>query len=413
VDPNGQRRGWVVVFGLFVTLFLVFGSGYNTAGVFFTPVLRYFGWSRTRLSSLQTVLAATAGLSLPVAGWLLDKVQARFVIGAGAALVGCGFVVASAAHSFGAMALAYALVGLGIASGTLLPCATVLARWFDERRGLALGIAMSGTAIGGMVMTLVAELAIEHRGWRAGYLALAIPMFAIVIPLVLAAVRAAPKEGSPARQQAPGGEGLEVGQALRARSFWLICVIQFCNTFASSGATLHAVPYLIGIGYRAATAAFVLSATFGLAAAGKLGLGWLGDRIGGRPALALTLLLAAAGQALLLGASRPVLLLLYTFLYGLASGAPLALVPMVVADSLGLRRFGSLTALSALLGTVGAASGPVAAGWIFDLRASYWDAFELFAAAYLLGSIAALACSPLAQLESDENLVRRPIEKRS
>src|SRR5271155_4527512 len=174
-----ERQNWLVVMALFVTLFLVFGSGYNTASVFFTPVLDYFHWSRARLSSLQTALALSAGLSVPIVGWLLDRIEARAVIGVGIVLAACGFLMAGAARSFESMAFAYVLLGLGIGVGTLLPCSLGGARAFSDQRGRALGLTMAGTTVGGMVMTLVANSIIESTGWRAGYIILAIPMILI------------------------------------------------------------------------------------------------------------------------------------------------------------------------------------------------------------------------------------------
>ncbi len=178
---GGERRAWFVVASLFTTLFLVFGSGYNTAGVFFTPLLDHFGWTRAQLSLLQTTLALAAGLVVPLVGWLLDRLEARVVIVAGAACTGIGFLLASRADAFVPMVAAYVLVGLGLGAATLLPVSLVVANWFGARRGLALGLAMGGTSAGGMVMTLVASRAIEHGGWRDGYLALALPIFVIVM----------------------------------------------------------------------------------------------------------------------------------------------------------------------------------------------------------------------------------------
>src|SRR5882672_4533755 len=191
-----ERQGWFVVASLFVTLFLIFGSGYNTTGVFFTPLLKYFGWTRARLSVLSTALALSAGLSVPLIGWLLDRIEARIVMAAGAVAAGSGFLLASTANAFGPMVFAYILLGLGIAAATLLPCAIVVANWFGARRGAALGITMAGTSLGGMVMTLVADRAISSNGWRAGYITLAVPMFVIVIPLVLLMVRTRPSGGT-------------------------------------------------------------------------------------------------------------------------------------------------------------------------------------------------------------------------
>jgi MFS family permease len=81
-----ERQGWLIVASLWVTLFIIFGGGFLTAGVFFTPLLRQFGWGRAQLSTLQGSLAISAGISAPLIGWLLDRVEARIVMVVGAVL---------------------------------------------------------------------------------------------------------------------------------------------------------------------------------------------------------------------------------------------------------------------------------------------------------------------------------------
>src|SRR5487761_1615358 len=102
-----NKRGWLMVLVCFLTLVFLFGASYNTASVFFSPLLKSFGWSRARVSSLQTVLALAAGLSVPGVGWLLDRMEARLMMTAGALLILGGFLLASQAHSYEAMVTAY------------------------------------------------------------------------------------------------------------------------------------------------------------------------------------------------------------------------------------------------------------------------------------------------------------------
>ncbi len=215
-----DRQAWLIVAGLFVTLLLVFGSGYNTAGVFVPPLLKEFGWSRAQVSTLQGILALAAGLSVVPIGWLLDRIEARIVMTAGIVMCGLAFISASRVHSFGPMLASYFLLGVGIAAATLLPVSLVIANWFGARRGIAMGVAMAGTSTGGAVMTLVANRAIAIDGWRLGYLALAVPMFLIAIPVVILLVRTRPPEAGGKLSVAASGDrlpGLEVAQALRGR----------------------------------------------------------------------------------------------------------------------------------------------------------------------------------------------------
>jgi MFS family permease len=391
-----ERRGWLIVATLFIALFVVFGGGYNTAGVFFDPMRKYFGWNSARQSSLQTILALTAGVTVPLFGWLLDRIEARFIMTGGIILAGCSLLLASRANSFGILTVAYMGMGAAIAAATLLPTGLVIANWFKARRGTALGIATAGTSIGGMVMTLIAARVIEAAGWRAGYIALAVPTFLVAAPLTAILVRTRPPdEKGEAGSANPLAAGLELGPALRSRSFWMIAAAQFCFSLAGAGGTVHTVPYLIRNGFRLEYAAQVFSITFAMASAGKFLMGYSADVLSGRVALALTLALAAIGQILLLGARNDALLGGYVLLYGTMSGAPLALIPMVIAESFGLKRFGSVSGLTGICITLGGAAGPILGGVIVDSGIGYRAVFTLFAVVLAAGSLAALGCSPL------------------
>ncbi|MGO9602269.1 MAG: MFS transporter [Candidatus Binataceae bacterium] len=399
---SDKHRGWVIVASLFITLFLIFGSGYDTSGVFFGPMLKDFGWSRTRLSSLQTAMALAIGITGPTVGWVLDRIDARAVMAVGVAFVGIAFMLISQANSFGVMLVAYIALGVGLAAGTLLPCSVVIANWFGERRGEALGIAIAGASLGGMVMTAVAARVVAAEGWRAGFMVLALPMFLIALPLVLMTVSTRPpgEKAGNVSDTASDLPGLEVGQALHARSFWMIAVAQFCYSFAGAGATVHTVPYLVLMGYNAERAAQVWSLTFGLASLGKPLFGYVADYLTGSKALAISLALAAFGQFLLLDGKNGPMLGGYTLIYGLTSGAPLALIPMLISQSLGLKRFGSVTGVTGIPMMAGVATGPLIAGWIFDRGYGYGAAFALFAVALGAGAVAAALCPPLVEGES-------------
>jgi MFS family permease len=405
---NQERQGWLIVTSLFATNLIVFGGGYNTAGVFFPPLLKEFGWSRTEVSVLPSVLAAAAGLSVPLIGWLMDWVEARVVMVVGAAIAGLAFIAASRVGGFFPLVAAYVLLGVGITACTLLPASLVIANWFGARRGLAMGVAMAGTSLGGALMTMVASYAITHSSWRAAYMALGLPMLVVVIPILILIVKTRPPsaEKLTVAQQADALPGLEVRVALKSRSFWMVALAQFCFALAASGMVAHLISYLVGIGYAAAFAAGVMSVTFVFTSTGKVVMGFFADRVSGRVALTINFMLAALGTMLLLGARNSAVLFPTVLIVGLTLGAPLVLVPLVMVDSLGLKRFGSLSGLTGLFNTIGAVIGPITAGRIFDLTGNYASAFELFAMMLVLGAAATYACLPL---ESEQSRLARPL----
>ena len=400
---NRERQGWWIAASLFLALFLLWGSGFNTAGLFIAPFIKQFGWGRTQVSLLVAAMAFASGISSPIAGRLLERVEARGVILAGTLLSGAGLIVASRANAFAPMLVAYTILGLGLGLSTFVPTALVISNWFGERRGVALGIVMGGQSLGGMVMAPLVSWTIARTGWRAGELVLAAPMFAIVIPLVFALVRSYPPEASPSatpRAEAVVGDpfadvpGLEVPQALRTRSFWMIVAAQFLFPLAGAGAFVHMVAYLAGIGYSDAAAAMSLSLVLLFATVGQPLMGVVADRISGRRALALAFALLALSLVMLLAAGAAAMLVAFVLIFGLIVAGPIVLSPLVVAESLGLKRYGSLMGVVGFPFTLGLALGPLAAGMIYDLTSSYARAFELCAAISVVGVVASLSCVP-------------------
>jgi MFS family permease len=390
-----ERRGWFIVAALFVTLVLIFGSGYDTVPVFLPALLRGFPkWSRAEVSLLPSVLALSAGISVLPVGWLVDRIEARLVLIAGALLAAGSFFLASVAHSLGTMIGAYFILGLGISAGTVLPASLVLANWFTERRGLAMGIALSGSTVGGSLMTLVAGHLFQVTGWRTAYLVLGLPMVVLVVPLVALVVRSRPPGATPMSVAASAEllEGFETNEALRTRSFWMIVLANFCFAFTATGSAIHLVAYLEGVGYKPTAAALVMSLVFAFAALGKVMLGLVADRLTARVALVSCFVMQATGLSIVFSAATTGGILAFVPIYGMSIAAPLMLLPLLTAESLGIKRYGLLSGLAGLAQTFGAMVGPIVAGRIFDVTASYAIAFEMCIAVMIVGALISYSC---------------------
>jgi MFS family permease len=399
-----KKRGWIIVAVLFVAMFLIWGPA-NAGGVFFLPVINSFGWTRAMYATLSGTGALMAGASGPVVGWLIDRVGARKVMIAGAIAFGLCYFALSRATSFVAFMLLFSGIGVGVTATTLIPASLVVTNWFREQRGVALGITFAGIPLGGTGITMLANYAVTHFGWRVGYMVMGLPIVAIVIPLLAIVVQTRPVDWT---KSAEGFEtlpaavmpGLEVAEALRTRSFWMVSAAQLLSLTAFSGASAHFIPYLVGLGCSATTAASMSSAVFAFSAAGTFLIGPVADRLNGRTALALVYALGAIGLLMLLGARSGVMLGMYVVLFGLVANTPTVLIPIVMVESLGIRRLGSVMGLSEIFATIGFAAGPVLAGRIFDVTRGYLDAFTLFVVLAIASAAAVATCLPLAVEQS-------------
>jgi MFS family permease len=390
-----ERQRWLVAASLFIALFFLWGT-FNTSPIFVGALLKSFHWSHARVAWIPSILALAVGCSAPFAGWLLDRVEARIVMTAGAIIAAAGLIAAGHSHTFLSLFLSTILFGIGLGASTWLPASLVIANWFGERRGTALGLATAGMESGGMVMSMIAGYIIARGGWRDAYLVLSIPALVVVAPLLAIVVRTRPAHanGHTAAEASQALPGYEVAEAVRTRVFWMLVIAECAYGGAVGGTFIHLVAYLQMLNYSEAGAVTVISILLGMAAIGKPVMGFLGDKIGGRQALALGFLLMAAAIVALLNLRHPALLIPYLLLAGLSGAAPVALVPMVLAETLGLKRFGTLFGWIGIMLTGGIFIGPLLVGKLYDMSGSYTEGFAVCVAIALAGAAASFACTP-------------------
>lgn len=390
-----ERPPWMIAASLFVALFFLWGS-FNTSPIFVGALLKSFHWSHARVAWIPSILALAVGFTSPAAGWLLDRFEAPLVMTTGAILAAAGLIAAGHSHTFGGLFCSTILFGVGLGFSTWLAASVVIANWFGERRGTVLGLATAGMESGGMAMSMLAGYVIAHSGWREAYLALSLPGLVIVVPLLALVVRTRPtdRSGRTVAEATQALPGFEVREALRTRAFWMLVIAECAYGAAAGGTFIHLVAYLQLLNYSEAAAVMVVSILLGMAAIGKPTMGFLGDKIGGRNALGVGFILMAAAILLLLNLHRPALLIPYMLLAGLSGAAPVALVPMVLAETLGLRRFGTLFGWIGMLLTVGIFIGPILVGKLYDLSGSYSEGFIICILIALAGAAASFACAP-------------------
>jgi predicted MFS family arabinose efflux permease len=404
-----DRRPWFIVAVLFVALVLCYGTILNTVGMFVAPLVKEFHWSRTQASVLTSVIALLSGVTSLLAGWLLDRIEAKFVMVAGVTAAVAGYLLAASANSFSVLVCAHVLLGIGMGAAGLVPASMVIANWFEAQRGTALAVSISGSSLGGLIGNVFTSRIIASRGWRAGYVSLAIPMAVIAAPLILFAVQTRPsrQEGETARMSVKEASdrlpGFEVHEALRSRSFWMLVVATFCFWSAVNPVETHLIPYLIGLGYQPTVAATVFSIIFPSVMVGKVVMGMWADRITARWALVFDFIMTATTfWGFIYIAPIKSLIVPLVLLSGFPGGVPLALTPMVQGETMGLRRFGSIGGLTGFAGTIGATVGPIVVGALFDALGSYKVGFEMCSLVLIIGAAALCATVPMEYEKSAE-----------
>lgn len=388
--PQGNRAAWAVVVASAVALFLHFGSLLvNAFGVFLTTLSHEFGWSRGQVSLAFTLATLTAMVTMPLTGWLTDRLGARRPIlvctaAFGALYTSMALLTAHLWHLYGVFLL-LGLVGPGTSA---VPHASLISRWFTQRRGLALGIAMCGTALGGVIWPSASQALLAHCGWRQSYALSGAAVLFIAVPLLFFLLKEPVTSRRPSdRSAGEHAEGLGRREVLRSRLLWLLLAAFFIISTSIQACMIHLVPLLTDRGMSPAAAASAASVLGAAGMIGRLGTGWLLDVLpaGRVPTLAFSLV--AAGIFLLFFGATGTGAYCAAALIGFGYGSESATIPYLVGRYFGLRAFGEIYSYIFITVPLGGALGPALMGLEFDRAGSYQRALLLCAVAATMAAL--------------------------
>jgi predicted MFS family arabinose efflux permease len=369
----------------FATMLFVSGIG-NTFPVFFPPLLKEFGGSRAA-TALTVSLMWTSGAVLgPVAGYLVDRWSPRALIVVGLAAAAVGLGVAALAPTLAVFTLGLGLgAGTGVALTGMVPQAAVIAVDYRRRRGVATGIAFAGS-MAGYVMATPAHWIITSLGWRAAIGAYALAIL-VLIPFVW---RVYPRRlGSGAGVVTVGTSS--VGALARKPAFWALAVFFTLAPHVGLLATVQHAVYFDTLGYPAWEASLMLLIGGVLSTSGRALAGVVADRIGAPATGFLSFGLTLAGTLCLLGLEFwPVRVLAYgyvLFLF-LPIGTRATIVSLLVPRIAPPGKFGTVFGWLSVGNSLGAATGPLLSGALYDLTHSY---LAIYITAVTLVTIAIMA----------------------
>ncbi len=375
----------IVVFGACLTQFTVIGLLFSY-GILFAEFEAAFGWSRTLLSACSALAFFMMGTLAIVGGRLNDRFGPRVVLSVTGLTYGLGFALISQIQApWQLFAIFGTALALGLATHDVATLGTI-ARWYDKKRGIMSGVVKVGTALGQVAMPPIAAALILAFGFRP---ALAILGFAAAVILVLAAqlMRRPPE---PTKDVAtPALAGFSFPEARRHRTFWTLCLVQFLFFPTLVTIPLHLAVHGMDLGLSQPVAAALLSVIGAASIAGRLVVGGLVDRIGGKNAYTVCLAFLVSALIALMVTETPWLLFLVTGVYGFGHGGLFVVVSPTVAEYFGMRAHGAIFGVVVFFGTTGAAIGPILAGWVFDRTGSYLPAFITLAVGAALALVLA------------------------
>jgi MFS family permease len=350
------------------------GVGMWSVVVALPPVQAEFAAPRSEASLPFTLAMVGFGVGGVFMGRLFDRTGILGPLALGAVALSVGYLGAAGAGSLAMFAAAHAVIGFG-SSVTFGPLIADVSNWFVRRRGVAVTLCSAGNYLAGTVWPPIVQHAIALYGWRATHVGIALTCGAVMLLIGAVALRrrapaALIDAGAAARKGSPAVFGVSA-RALQT----LLALASVCCCVAMSIPQVHIVAYCGDLGYGVVRGADMLALMMGLGMVGRIGSGFIADRIGGLP----TLMLGSAlqGVALLLYILYDGLASLYVIsaVFGLFQGGIVPSYAIIVREYFPAKEAGTRVGIILMTSLFGMALGGWMSGYIFDLAGSYRAAF--------------------------------------
>ncbi len=383
---SGFFYGWLIV--AISTLALVVSNGLSIGGlpVFYKPMLAdMIAIGGVEADKAQSMVGGAAGLTFlfagflaPIAGYLLTKLSSKIMMCIGCVILGGALIIYSQANSSGIVYLAHSLLGTSLGFVGVLVNTVLISNWFRRNRGLALGIVLTGTSFGGVLIPQIATPLITSYGWRTAMLSVSLLVWLVLLPAAIFLVRSRPSDMGllPDGDAIPTNNfdnkpaelsGMTLMEAIATQTFWIfsICAaLIFYGIFVVSQ-QLNLYLQTPKMGFSLADAGNVQSKMFAASVVGKFLFGYLSDKFKSTRVMFFGAALMFASTLFLfdLNANN---VLYFVIPFGLTYGGIFVLLQLLVADYFGLKNLGTILGAVTVIETIGGAAGTRITGMVAD-----------------------------------------------
>ena len=395
-----MKRCYPWIMCMVAMIMLSISNGMTMTGItaFDPALLEDFGWSRGQLKFRDMFTLLLAALLSPLVGALIDRVGVRALVLLGSVLLAILYLAYAQISNIAHVYLIHVGFAAVVVSSGLSVAVIMVSQWFETHRGTALGIALVGSSLGGMLVPKVITALLPLHGWRESFMWMAlIPLGLFFLALLL--VRSPQRMGmtpwghgsarSPAQQAAGQWPDLGYRQALRTPTFWALALVALTTFWAIMSLSSHLILHMRDLGFSAQRAADGMFLLFGLGMVGKFVFGFLADICSPKKVFISNVALMAMG-ALILATQKPSLLWYGLVVMGLGWGGLYAVLQLQIVDAFGLSSAGKILGSISLMDATSAGLGIWLTAVMFDHFGNYVVAFAVIAAMVCIGLLASL-----------------------
>ena len=394
----GKRlySGWVVLLGMFMNYMAIVGIMIYTLPLLYPSIINEYGFTSEQVTRPAFVSYMAGAILTPFISPFYDLVSIRKIMVAGTVFMVAGLLALSQFQTLTQMTVIFLVFALGQVCSGQVPTMVVVTRWFKRHRGIAVGIVLTSTSVGGALFPLVVRQVMVSGTWRDAIFALTVICAVMMILALIFLIRSRPEDkgirpedADPPLEQAtaagPVAEGPTLKQALRQPEFYMLAFATGALWFSLNGIVQHQT-ILIGneLGIGIETLTLISSVFFSFAVVGKLVLGWLADRFDKTLIMFFSVLNLIVGLFILRLATGDNVTVLYTYavVYGVGYGGMFTMIQLVIAEFYAGKSYGRILGLLTMVDIGAGGLGIPAVGLMQGHFGSYMPVLEILMGLY-------------------------------
>lgn len=408
--------GYTLMVYSFVVCFLAASFFLHARGVFLPYWIEDFGVGRAELSLAVSITLISGSMTAPFMGYLIDHLKLRTIISCAAVWMGGGYMLMQFADSYWLL-LAVLIPFQGMAWTGVGPLVhtKLMVNWFERHRGKALGVAIMGISVAGIIVPPVNAWLAETIGWRDAYMVYSALLILGVLPLTLLLVRQNPQEigqhvdglakadpcpdtstedvrsAAPPAAPEPQGNVLQTyREFLTSKAFWsVVLTFGLMNGVYSAMAT-HLPTYVsTELDYTITEGAYLLTFAGFFAVGGKVVFGWMMDNVSAKLTVMVGVIAYIGSTVALMWGGSFAVLMIATALFGLGFGGMVPVRSVIISRLFGAQKFSRVNGLLSFF-LAPAMLWIAVTGYIADWADSYVPAFQIWCVAFVLAGIVSL-----------------------
>ncbi|MEK4971298.1 MFS transporter [Niallia sp. FSL R7-0648] len=384
---NRPHYAWIIVFATFIALLAVQGVRLSF-GAFIIPWEKQFSLDRSQISLISTLSFITYGISQPIIGKLVDIFGARKIILFSTVLVSISITLTKFVNEPWQLFLLYGIfVSLGVGGSSNVAAAVIVTKWFQSKRGLALGIVEAGFGAGQMILVPLSLILIQDLGWKGTVLALGAFLLLIIIPLIMWLLKDSPAD----KGLEPYNDGKEIFKEHQSdtatvpvnsiffqRNFWLLILpFTICGFTTTGLMDTHLIPFSHDHGFSTSVTSTAVSTLAAFNIIGILLSGYLADRWSSRKMLIIFYFIRSISFIILLMSHNATLLIIFAIIFGLVDFATVAPTQLLATKLFKNYSVGYIIGWLFLSHQIGSALGSYIPGLMYSHHGEYSLAFYL------------------------------------